>query len=75
MITDPSLDGKWWTCPACTFVIGFVSDDNELVIPRWPGPTISIVCGRFTCVCGCTIEWHPSKPPRVLDSPSPFVVK
>jgi len=59
-----------WRCPQCGFVVGWVNDDNQLVIWRYPGGFIILRCGTFACACGAVVEWRQAAPPRRVDKMS-----
>ena len=56
-----------WLCPGCGFVVGWVDDNNDLIIWRYPQGSIAIHCGTFTCGCGYVIEWHAARMSSILD--------
>ncbi|HUW09110.1 MAG TPA: hypothetical protein VM537_05235 [Anaerolineae bacterium] len=56
-----------WLCPGCHFQIGWIDENNNLVIWRWPTGEIVLRCGTFVCSCGYIVHWIEAKVPTGLD--------
>lgn len=63
-----------WVCPGCGFVIGWIDEDNNLVIWRYPAGFVSIKRAIFTCSCGYVHRWNTAKASSDLDNCSVPVV-
>lgn len=64
-----------WACPGCGFMVGWIDEDNNLVIWRYPSGFLSIRCGVFVCGCGAVIQWREAMAPKRLDKDSAAVVQ
>jgi len=53
--TDAGM-ARLWLCPSCHFAVGFIDDENNLVIWR-PEGSITLRSGVFVCACGEVIHW------------------
>lgn len=56
-----------WQCPECGFAVGWVNEDNDLVIWRYPTGFIILRSGTFACACGAVIEWREAMTHKALD--------
>ena len=73
-MTEPGREA--WLCPKCGFVVGFVDEDNKLVIYTYlRGCFVSIQSGTIICSCGHVIHWHEAAVPHVLDNGAMSVVE
>ena len=66
-MSEPGREA-WWICPKCGVVIGFVDDENNLVLWSYARGPVAVRWGEVLCSCGHVIRWHPAMIPRTLDS-------
>ena len=68
--------GRAAACPICGFVVGFVNEDNHLVIWHYPEGNIVVRHGVLICSCGCVIKWGESRPlSSVLDKGASLMIQ